>query len=157
MSMPDEYDEEIEDEQQEPEQQSGARSLRNKLKQAERERDELRARAERAEVLEKENALFKANLGNLTEAQQDAVLKTSKEFTAEAVRSQAELLGFVQPPEPAAPPEDVQVFDRVADAAAGGEGRLNPANYDAEVAAAQTPEELRQVMAKYGRTPEVIE
>ncbi len=152
MSMPDNYDD-YEDETPEP--QPKPRDLRKQITDLNAELADLRPKAEKADVLEKENALYKANLGSLTEAQQEAVLKTAKEATADALRSQAELLGFVQPPEPPAPPEGIEAFDRVAQAAAGGEGGMNPANYDAEMSAAKSPGEARQIMAKYGRTPVV--
>lgn len=155
-TQPDDLYDELDDTEPEPERESGPRSLRNKLRQAERERDELRAQAEEAETLRKENALFKANLSNLNEDQQAAVLATSKEMSAEALRSQAERLGFVEPAAPAAPVEDLQAFDRVAQATAGGTVP-NPSSYEDEVAGANSPEELRAVMARHGRTPEIVE
>jgi hypothetical protein len=154
LSMPDQYDDDFED--QEPEAKPAPRKLRDALDRANAEIAELKAQAERAQVLERENALFKANLGSLTEAQQDAVLKTAQEITETGLRSQAELLGFIQPPEPAAPAEDIQAFDRVAQATAGA-ASPDATNYDAEVAAANSPTELKAVMAKYGRLPEIID
>lgn len=110
----------------------------------------LREQSEQFANVQRENAVYKANLGDLSEAQQQAVLATAKEITADALRSQAELLGFVAPPAPAAPVDDIEVFDRVAAATAGG---ANPAagSYEAELQNARNEAEVLAVMARYGK------
>lgn len=153
MSMSDQYDDE-----EQPEPQKGPRELRAQIDALNAENARLKEVAERTAQLEAENGLFKANLGTLSEAQQKAVLATADQMTAEALRSQAELLGFIEPPAPAAPPADIAAHDKIAQVVAGGDGGgPNPANYDAEVSAANSPDELRAIMAKYGRTPEIVD
>lgn len=108
--------------------------------------------------MERENAFFKADLPrDLNEAKQKAITALAADTTPEAFRKAAEDLGFIEPPQPAVPAEDLAVHDRIAATRAGDNGALNPANYDAEVGASRSPEELREVMAKYGRTPDIIE
>ena len=148
MSITDQYDDdELDDDQ--PDESSVIKGYRKTAREQAKEITALREQVAQAAVLEKENNLYKANLGDLNEHQQAAVLATAKEITAEALRSQAELLGFVAPPEPTVPTEDLAAFDRVADAVAGG-GVPDAASYDAEIKAARTQDEVLAVMAKYG-------
>lgn len=148
MSMPnDDQYEDYEDDQ--PQRRTG-KDLRAEVQSLTAERDQLKAAAERAAVLERENAVFKANLGNLNEAQQAAVLATAKEISADALRSQAELLGFIAAPEPAVPVADLEAFDRVSAAQAAGQ-QPDAASYEAEIGAAKDEAEVFAIMAKYNK------
>jgi hypothetical protein len=155
MSMqPDQYDD---DDEQEPAQPQ-PRELRAQIKALNAELAQAREQAERTANLERENAFFKADLPrDLNEAKQKAIMAIAGDTTPEAFRQAAQDLGYIEPPAPTVPAEELAAHDRAAAATAGTTGGLDPANYDAEVAAAATPEELRGIMAKYGRTPEIVE
>lgn len=155
MSMPDhdDYDDE-EDQPATPQ----PRELRSQIKALNAELAQARERAERADALERENAFYRADLPrDLNEAKQKAIMAIAGDTTPEAFRQAAQDLGYIEPPAPTVPVEELAAHDRAAQAAAGSTGVLNPANYEAEVEAARDQNELRAVMAKYGRTPEVIE
>lgn len=148
MSVPEDQFDEFDETPPEPAPKSS--KLREALERTQAENAQLREQVAENEKLRNENTLYKANLGNLNEDQQKAVLATSAEMTADALRSQAEKLGFVEPPAPAAPPEDLEVFDRVADAVAGGLP-ADGGGYDAELAAARDEDEMLAVMRKYNK------
>jgi hypothetical protein len=91
---------------------SEIRKLERKAREAERERAE-RERAER------ELAVFRAGLGELSEAQRRALLAVATDTTPEALRATAESLGFLRAPEPVAEPAAVpEPADRTAEARA---------------------------------------
>lgn len=149
MSMPeDQFDDDLDEQ---PEDSSVIRNLRKQAKDQAAELKALRDQQAEAGELRKKLAVYEANLGNLNEDQQKAVLATSAEMTADALRSQAEKLGFVQPPEPAAPAEDIQAFDRVSQAVAQGQAPEAAANYEAELANAKNEGEVLAIVAKYGQ------
>lgn len=125
-------------------------NFRKQLARVERERDEALARAQEADRLAKENALFKANLGNLNEDQQKAIMLTSSEMTSDAYRSQAERLGFVEPATPEVPAAELEAFDRVATATAGGQ-TPDEVSYETELRATRNEKEALAVMAKYNK------
>lgn len=152
---PDNYDDDDEQEPASPQ----PRELRAQIKALNAELAQAKEQAERTAALERENAFYKANLpSDLNEAKRKAITVIAEDTTPEAFRKAAEDLGYVEPPAPAVPAEDLAVHDRIAATRANGEqGTINPANYEAEVNAAQTPEELKAVMAKYGTTPEIVE
>lgn len=149
MSNADDYEYENED-QPEPDPQPKPRELRKQIDALNAENAQLRQQAEQADTLARENAIFKANLGNLNEAQQAAVIATAKEVSADALRSQAELLGFVAPPEPAVPDAELDAQARIAGAQTGGT-ELNEATYEAELRGTRNEAEALAVMAKYNK------
>lgn len=151
MSIPNDYDDGFDDEGQ-PTDSSVIKRLRQQQRDQAAELKELREQAERAKLLEAEVNLHRANLGSLNEAQQAAVLATTKEMSAEALRSQAELLGFVAAPEPAVPAADLAVFDRVAAVTAGADAPTGDAAYQSELDAAASPEEVEAIMLKHTGT-----
>lgn len=146
MSMPnDQYEDEFEDEA--PDESSVIKNLRKQQRETAKELAALREQAERATVLERENNLYKANLGNLNDDQREAILATAKEMTADALRSQAERLGFIAPAEPAVPADELEALDRMNGAASAAP----PAGptYEEEIAGARSEQEVLAIMAKH--------
>lgn len=134
----------------EPPPDNGPRQLREALDRANAELVTLREQATASEVLAKENALYKAKLDGLNDAQRQAVLVTAADATAEGFLAQAQALGFVAPPEPAVNADELAAHGRIADAATGGNS-LDPAGYDAELQGCRNEAEVAAVMAKYGK------
>ncbi len=150
-NVPNDYeDDEYDDGTTPPAQTREPRKLREALDRANAENAELRAKADRADALEKTNALYQANLGELNDRQRQAILATADDTSAEGYRKTAEELGFVTPAAPAAPPEDIAAYDRTSEAVAGT-GTPDAATYEAEIAGAGTEAEVLSIMAKYNK------
>lgn len=154
--MPDNYDEYEED----PRETSTIRDLRAQIKEREaqlKDYDTLKQQAARAGELERENAFFKADLPReLNDTQRKAIFAISDAADPDGFRKAAEELGFIKAPEPAVPVEELAAMDRIAGGGGAGANLPDAANYDAEINAAQSPEQVLAVMAKYGRN-ELVE
>lgn len=149
MSIADDnYDDDYDEQ---PDESSVIKQLRKQQRDQAAELKTLREQAEQAAVLAKENALYKANLGELNEAQQKAVLALAADATPEAFRQQAEALGFIEAPQPTVPVDDLEAFDRTSQATAGGT-ELNEASFDAEIRGTRNEQEWEAVMLKYNKS-----
>jgi hypothetical protein len=73
--------------------------------------------------LQRENLLLRTpGLNDLTPTKMKALFSTHEgEFTPEALRATAEDLGFVQPPPPEVPDQEVQAHQRIAQASQGAD------------------------------------
>ena len=133
--MPDEYDDEIEDRQEPPEETPLVKRLRQQADEA----------SSKAKALETENAVLKAGLTDLSDKQRKALLATHDgEMTPEALRSAAIDLGFVSADQHEQVPADEQAAHRAATEAMGAAPPADgtPPSAADRLAAAKTVEEL---------------
>lgn len=150
MSMSDEYDYEEESGDQ-PQESSVIRQLRAENKRIATEATALKEQAARTAELERENAFFKADLPrDLNEARRKAILATAAEATPEGFRKAAEELGFIEPPAPTVPADELAAMERIANGGSAGTTGVD-GNYEAEINAAKTPDEVFAIKAKYNR------
>lgn len=135
----------------EPQDSSVIRQLRAENKRLTQENTDFKSQAERTPDLETKLAFYEADLPrDLSDARRKAIIATAEELTADGYRKAAADLGFIEPPAPAVPPEELAAMERIANGA-NGATTVDPALFEAEIAAARNEQEWRAVMDKYGK------
>lgn len=107
---------------------------------------------QRATAAERELAVFKAGLADLSDVQRKALLSTHEgDLTPDGLKATATALGFVKTAEaePEVPAEELAQHDRLASAAAGA-GPAPKQQLEEAIANAKTPEELTSVLEQAG-------
>jgi len=139
----DDFDIQDEDGQSEqPQSRKWVRDLEKRAKDA----DKIRAEAESAK---RELALLKAGI-NLDTPQGKLFAKAyDGEFTVDAVKAAATEYGVLDAPTTQVPADEFAAMNRIASAAAGGQVH-DPVDYVSEISAAETPDQVLQVLAKAG-------
>ena len=133
------------DEETQPEPTQSRKWVRDLEKRA-KEADKIRAEAESAK---RELAFMKAGI-NLETPQGKLFAKAyDGEFTVDAVKAAATEYGVLDVPTPQVPADEFAAMNRIASAAAGGQIH-DPVDYVAEIGAAETPDQVLQVLAKAG-------
>jgi hypothetical protein len=104
-------------------QPNAIKQMRSELRSLQKQLREASAGREEAEQLRRENLILRTpGLNTLSERQQKALWATHDgELNTDALRSTAQELGFVAPPEPATPPAEQAALQRIADASAGAD------------------------------------
>jgi hypothetical protein len=139
-------DYETSDEQQpEPSQNRDRKWIRDLEKRA---KDAERVRAE-ADEARRELAFLKAGI-DLDSPQGKLFAKAyDGEFTVDAVRASATEYGVLETPKQQIPTEEFAAMNRIASAAAGGQVH-DPVDHVAEISAAETPQQVIEILAKAG-------
>lgn len=119
MTEPYDYDENTDDGNDDGSDERYVQLTRQQIRAMERDAKDSRKNAEKLAEVQRELALARAGLGDLTPAKQKALLANiDGDITADAARAAAEELGFVQPVA-AAENDDAAAMNRMAQAAAG--------------------------------------
>lgn len=110
------------------------RTVRGRYKEAKKAARETKTVKEANEALQRENALLKAGLGELTEKQQRALFASHDgDLTPEKLLETAVELKMAEAPPPKVPEEQQQAHERIA-AASGGAGTPVPGGADLTLA-----------------------
>lgn len=137
-------DYETQDEQQ-PEPSRDRKWVRDLEKRA---KDADRVRAE-ADAARRELAFLKAGI-DLDSPQGKLFAKAyDGDFTVDAVKASATEYGVLDAPKPQIPSEEFAAMNRIASAAAGGQVH-DPVDHLSEISAAETPQQVLEVLAKAG-------
>lgn len=119
----DQYDEQDDQDEQAPEQpDQGSPKWRRDLEKRAKQAD---VHAKAAAEAQKELAFYKAGLPMSDPRLAYFVKGYDGEMTSEAIRTAAATAGFIDPPEPEVPTEELRAHDRVTQAAAGANTGVN--------------------------------
>ena len=143
-------DDQYEDESEETE-SPAIRNMRKRIKELEAEAKKANEAEARAAAAERRLAVTEAGI-KLNPTQMKALASVHEgEWTPDALKATAADLGYIAPPEPEVPAEELEALNRVAEAAnGGGMSASKAAEYEAAVAQAKNIEELLEVQRRFG-------
>ena len=144
-------DDQYENEESEENETPAIRNMRKRIKELEADAKKAQELEARAVAAERRVAIAEAGV-KLSDKQLKALAAVHDgEWTPESIKGTAAELGYIAPPEPEVPAEELEALNRVADAASGGGmSASKAAEYEAAMAATKNMDEVIQVARQFG-------